>query len=91
MTESDQRGEKSQKNVPSEVPPRAWLQHAVIQLDPEHSAWGPLLCIVDEVKSWGVQCYAIHPEERDKPPGAMYLRVKHEHYVVIGSAQWIIK
>lgn len=62
----------------------------VIQLDPEHShGWGPLLCIVDEHLSWGVLCYALHAEERDKPPSQMYLRVKHGGYVIIGQAEWI--
>lgn len=63
----------------------------VIQLDPAHCDWGPLLCIVSEVKSWGVQCYAIYPEERGKPPSQMYLRPRHEHYVVIGRAEWAAK
>lgn len=63
----------------------------VIQLDPEHSVWGPLLCIVEENKDWGVVCYAIHPQQRGEPPGKMYLRVNHEHYVVIGSVQWVLQ
>lgn len=66
----------------------------VIQLDPEPgatvgAAWGPLLCIVDEVHAWGVSCYALIPEERGKPPGQMHLRVPHANYSVIGEAEWI--
>lgn len=61
----------------------------VIQLDPSANDWGPLLCIVTEVKPWGVQCYAMHVEERGKPPSAMFLRVKHDDYVRIGTAGWV--
>jgi hypothetical protein len=60
----------------------------VIQLDPAESPWGPLLCIVSEVKDWGVQCYAFVPTERNKPPGLMYLRVNHDKYTVIGPAEF---
>lgn len=64
----------------------------VIQLDPAHCDWGPLLCIVDEVRSngRGVRCYNVYPEERGKLASAMYLHVKHGHYVVIGRAEWAI-
>lgn len=62
----------------------------VIQLDPEQIAWGPLFCIVTELKSWGVQCYAIHPEKRGEMPSRMFLRVKHGQYVRIGRAEWLI-
>jgi hypothetical protein len=62
----------------------------VIHLDPAQSTWGPLLCIVSEVKSWGVQCYALVPEQRDKLPGCMYLRVEHGKYVYIGRVEWAV-
>lgn len=60
----------------------------VIQLDPEHNDWGPLLCIVDKIYAWGVQCYALIPEERHRPPDQMFLRVSHGHYQRIGKAEW---
>jgi hypothetical protein len=63
----------------------------VIQLDPEHSSWGCLLAIVDEVRDWGVICYAIHPESRGEPPSCMFMRCRHEHYVVVGRAEWIMR
>ena len=62
--------------------------HDVIQLDPAHCEWGPLLCIVSEVKSWGVKCYLPYPLQRGEPPSQMFLQCKHEHYVVIGRAEW---
>ena len=55
----------------------------VIQLDPDHCRFGPLLCIVSEVKSWGVQCYAVFNKEE-----AAYFRVNHGNYVVVGRAEW---
>ena len=64
--------------------------HDVIQLDPAQSPWGPLLCIVDEVKPWGVQCYALVPEHREEPPNRMYLRVEHGKYSYIGEAEWTV-
>jgi len=70
----------------------AWSVTAgdVIQLDPDHSAgWGPLLCIVDELRVGGVLCYALHAEKRGEPPSQMFLRVDHGGYVVIGKAQWV--
>jgi len=62
----------------------------VIQLDPAQNDWGPLLCIVSEVKSWGVQCYALVPEKRGELPGSMYLRMNTGMFQVIGHAEWIV-
>ena len=58
----------------------------VIQLDPEHCRWGPILCIVDEVRDWGVTCYSPYPSE--KADEVVPLRVQHGHYVIIGQAEW---
>jgi len=62
----------------------------VIQLDPAQSTWGPLLCIVSEIKTWGVQCYALVPDRRDKPPSQMYLRVETGKFQVVGTAEWVL-
>jgi len=58
----------------------------VIQLHPDYSDWGPLLCIVDRVYDWGVRAYWFVAEERGKPPGRAYIRVRHGEYDVIGYA-----
>jgi len=58
----------------------------VIQLAPEHCRWGPLLCIVDEVRPWGVIAYAVMPSANQDE--TMPLRVAHGHYVRIGRAEW---
>lgn len=65
----------------------------VIQLEPETAgaAWGPLLCVVSEVKAWGVQCYALIPTTRDQPPGSMWMRIDHGKYAVIGPAMWTVE
>lgn len=60
----------------------------VIQLDVSCD-WGPLLCIVDVVHTWGVVCYALVPELRGHPPGQMYYRAKHADYTRIGKATWV--
>lgn len=65
----------------------------VIQLDPTLTVgadWGPLLCIVDKVKAWGVRCYHMQPTGRNEPLLRMYIRVNHLDYVVIGPAEWTI-
>jgi hypothetical protein len=60
----------------------------VIQLDPNHHGWGPLICIVDEVSNWGVRCYWLVPQERNQPTLQAYYRAKHGTYVRIGPAEW---
>lgn len=62
----------------------------VIQLDPAQNDWGPLLCIVDEVRSWGVRCYVLLPDARDRPPNRMYLRVDTGTFQVVGPAEWTV-
>lgn len=63
---------------------------SVIQLDPAHSPWGPLLAVVDEIHAWGVRCYALIPNQRGEAPGAMYMRVTNGRYAVTGGAAiWI--
>lgn len=73
------------------VPTRRAEKNDVIQLQPEMSQWGALLCIVDDVRTWGVQCYALIPEKRGEVPSRMYLRVQHEGYVVVGPAYWALE
>jgi hypothetical protein len=61
----------------------------VIQLDPAGElAWGPLLCVVEEVKPWGVKCYALIPTRRGEQPHMMWMRVEHGAYAVVGPAAW---
>lgn len=60
----------------------------VIQLDPTKHDWGALLCIVDEVKSWGVQCYWLQATERGVPPNAAFYRAEYGTFRYIGKAEW---
>lgn len=62
----------------------------VVQIDPNHSAWGPVFVVVTEVKDWGIQGYFLVPQRRDQPPGVAYIRVEHAHYVIIGQAEWAL-
>jgi hypothetical protein len=59
--------------------------HDVVQLAPD-GRWGPLLCIVTDVREWGVQCYALIPGE----PGPMYLRAELGTFERVGVAVWTI-
>lgn len=69
--------------IPTDVKPLC-----VIQVDPTGNKWGcPLLCIVEEVKPWGVKCYSPHLEA-DGTASTLPLRVNHGDYVVIGMAEW---
>lgn len=60
----------------------------VIQLDPSKHDWGPMLCIVDEVKSWGVQCYWLQAEQRGKPPARCYYRAETGTFERVGRVAW---
>jgi hypothetical protein len=62
----------------------------IVQLDPEQSPWGPLLCIVTEVCEWGVKCFWLQADERDKPPLVCHYRAKTGTFEVVGSARWVL-
>jgi len=61
--------------------------HDVVQLDPE-LPFGPVLAIVDEVKSWGVQASVLVPTARDTPPNLAPMRVEWGDFARIGRATW---
>jgi hypothetical protein len=56
----------------------------VIQLSAAND-WGPLLCTVTEVKTWGVQCFALIPEAKNVTPDKMFLRVENKDFQRIGD------
>jgi len=69
----------------------------VIQVDPEKSHFGAVLCVVSEVKAWGVQCYFLAPGALGEgapvtliATNQAFLRVPHADYVRIGRAEWVI-
>lgn len=66
-------------------------KHDVIQLDPEHGTWGPMLCIVSDVHSWGVTAYWLVATERGKAPDRAYVRANHGTYIVVGKAEWVVQ
>lgn len=61
----------------------------VIQLDPSHCRWGPLLCIVDEVKSWGVCCHWLQTTTEGMPLGVVSYRAEYGTFHRIGRAEWV--
>ena len=60
----------------------------IVQIVNENHAWYPCLLIIDEVKSWGVQAYALIPKSNDgsEPVSLAYNRIKTEDFVVVGVA-----
>ena len=64
----------------------------IIQLDPTAELgkeWGPQLCVVSELKPWGVQCYFVHAASRGDF-GPAYLRIPTGSFVVVGRAEWMV-
>lgn len=65
----------------------------VVQIDPVTQADGffaGCFMTVTEVRPWGAQGYVLMPRSRGEQPGAAYVRVKHEHMVRVGRAQWLV-
>jgi hypothetical protein len=64
----------------------------IVQLDPSSEIgqeWGPQLCIVTEVKPWGVQAYFLHARARGDY-GPAYIRLAHQSFEKVGQAAWWI-
>lgn len=79
------------KRIASPRPEVEVKPNFIVQLDPDKSEWGALLCIVDEVREWGVLCYAMTPTKRGEMPAQMFMRVKTGDYIVVGVAEWMIQ
>jgi hypothetical protein len=46
--------------------------------------WFRCILVVDEVKSWGVQAYAIVPQARGEPSGDAYMRLSWNEFDALG-------
>lgn len=60
----------------------------IIQITDETHHWYPALLIVDEVKSWGVQAYAIVPEGGRSPKSTVVapIRIETGRFQVVGAS-----
>jgi hypothetical protein len=60
----------------------------IVQIIDEKHAWFPCLLIVDEVKAWGVQAYALTPKSNDGSAkvAMAFNRVTTEQVEKVGSA-----
>jgi hypothetical protein len=47
--------------------------------------WFRCILIVDEVKSWGVQAYAIIPQARDKTSADAFMRLSWNEFDTLGA------
>lgn len=81
---------KETKGIPYMPDPNVLAPGDVIQLDPEKHPYGAMLCVVDEVKVWGVKCYWLQATERGQPPGQCYYRAETGTFERVGKAQWQI-
>lgn len=62
----------------------------IVQLDPGSEIgkdYGPQLCIVDKIASWGVRAYFIQVQTRGEF-GAAYVRLATGSFAVVGHAVW---
>lgn len=60
----------------------------VIQLEPR-GPWGPVFCIVEAVRSWGVECSFFVPQLRDTPPAVAPMRAEWGTFTRIGPAAYV--
>ncbi len=63
---------------------------SIIQLDPEQHThhdgfWAARLCIVDEVKPWGVKCHA------QVQGGIAPYRAENDTFEVVGTVAWAVE
>lgn len=54
-----------------------------MEMDDPNDAWGGCLFIVDEVRDWGVTCYAPSPQ------GTIHYRAANGKFTKVGSAVWV--
>ncbi len=62
----------------------------ILQINPSH-AYGEMLLIVTEPKSWGAQGYLLSEYEFDavRYKGRAFLRVKTEDFEKVGRLKWL--
>ncbi len=60
----------------------------IIQITDESHAWFPCLLIIDEVKMWGVQAYALTPTKNDgsEKPAQYFNRLEFGEFEKVGVA-----
>jgi hypothetical protein len=47
--------------------------------------WFRVILVVDEVKPWGVQAYAIIPQARDKTSADAFMRLNWNEFDILGA------
>ncbi len=63
----------------------------IVQIVDKKHAWYPAILIVDEVKNWGVQAWALIPGSNDgsEPVGKAYNRLPFNVIQLVGTANII--
>jgi hypothetical protein len=60
-------------------------ENDLVQVNEDGPAnWFRCILVVDEVRSWGVQAYAIVPNARDRPSGDAYMRLAWREFDTLG-------
>jgi hypothetical protein len=60
-------------------------ENDLIQVNEDGPAnWFRCILVVDEVKPWGVQAYAIIPQSRDKPSADAFMRLSWNEFETLG-------
>jgi hypothetical protein len=66
--------------------PKPVEENDLIQVNEEGPMnWFRCILVVDEVKSWGVQAYAIIPQARDKTSADAFMRLKWSEFDTLGA------
>jgi hypothetical protein len=66
--------------------PKTVEENDLIQVNEEGPMnWFRCILVIDEVKSWGVQAYAIIPQARDKTSADAFLRLHWNEFDTLGA------
>jgi hypothetical protein len=65
--------------------PKTVAENDLIQVNEDGPPnWFRCILVVDEVKSWGVQAYAIIPQARDKTSADAFMRLTWNEFDTLG-------
>lgn len=57
----------------------------IVQITSETHHWFPCLIVVDEVKAWGIQGYALVPQDRGIPAAQAFIRLNSGEFEKVGQ------
>jgi hypothetical protein len=57
----------------------------IIQITDEKDKWYPCLLVVDGIKPWGVQAYALIPNNNGDKTDTAYYRIEYKKFEKVGT------